>query len=128
MIPVDGVSIQAVVLASVAPGIVSTMMNPRVFADFIGSNVDFDHAARTITFSGISTHGVEQTVVLTLDSPTATVNGQSIDIATGAGQGQLAGQINPFVSPDGRSYVPARFLATIFGVGIEFNGNGVTLG
>ena len=127
MIPVDGVSIQAVVLASVAPGIVSTIKNPRIFADF-GSNVDFDHTARTITFTGVSTHGVEQTVVLTLDSPTATVNGQTIDIATGAGQGQLAGQINPFVSPDGRSYVPARFLATIFGVGIEFNGNGVTLG
>jgi len=127
MVEVDGVSIQAVEFPTVAPGVVSSMMNPRVFADFVGATVDWNEAARTATFTGIDTHGNSQTVVLTLDSPSATVNGNAVDIATGAGQGQLAGNIRPVVI-EGRSYVPARFLAGIFGVPIEFQSGTVILG
>jgi hypothetical protein len=127
MVVVDGVEIQAVAFPTVANGVVSSMMNPRVFADFVGATVDWNEATRTATFTGTSTHGIQQTVVLTLDSPTATVNGSPVDIATGAGQGQLAGQIRPVVI-NGRSYVPARFLAGIFGVPIDFQTGTVILG
>ncbi|MCL2049888.1 MAG: copper amine oxidase N-terminal domain-containing protein [Defluviitaleaceae bacterium] len=124
---VDGVSIQAIALPLVAPGVVSTMMNPRVFADFIGASVVWDDVARTATFTGVSMTGVQQTVVLTLDSPNISVNGQSFDIAVRAGQPALAGQISPVVI-NGRSYVPARVLAEIFGVPIDFRSGVVTLG
>ncbi|MCL1843719.1 MAG: copper amine oxidase N-terminal domain-containing protein [Defluviitaleaceae bacterium] len=111
--------IQPVAFPVVAPGIVSTMINPRVFADFIGVQVDWNDATRTASFSGYSWTGVYQEVTLTLDNANITVNGQSHDIATLAGQPQLAGRINPVVIA-GRSYVPARVLANIFAVPIEF--------
>ncbi|MCL2223767.1 MAG: copper amine oxidase N-terminal domain-containing protein [Defluviitaleaceae bacterium] len=127
MVNVDGVYIQAVAFPTVAPGIASSMINPRVFADFIGASVEWNEVARTASFTGMDRGGQSQTVVLTLDSPVAMVNGNPVDIATGAGQGALAGNIQPVVI-GGRSYVPARFLATIFGVPIEGDGRTVTLG
>jgi hypothetical protein len=127
MVDVDGVSIQAVAFPTVAPGVVSSMMNPRVFADFVGAVVEWNEATRTATFTGYDRLGNSQTVSLTLDSPVAMVNGQSVDIATAAGQGALAGNINPVVIA-GRSYVPVRFLANIFGVPVDFVGGAVILG
>jgi hypothetical protein len=38
-------------------------------------------------------------------------------------QPQFAGQINPVIVA-GRQYVPARFLANMFGVPIDFTGEG----
>jgi hypothetical protein len=128
MVEVDGATVQAVYFATVAPGIVSTMMNPRVFSDFMNlAPVQWNEATRSMTFSGYSTAGVYQTVVLTLDNPVAMVNGQPVDIATGSAQPQLAGAINPVVNA-GRSFVPARFLANIFGVPIDFQAGTVILG
>jgi hypothetical protein len=127
---VDGHDIQAVAFPQVAPGIVSSMMNPRVFADFVNATMIWNDSDRTATFTGKSTHGIEQTVVLTLDSPTIMVNGQSFDIATRAGQAPRhvpVGSITPVVIAN-RQYVPARVLADIFGVPISFEAGTVTLG
>jgi hypothetical protein len=60
------------------------------------------------------------------------VNNVPYDIATRAGQGtvlggSLVGNINPVVIA-GRSYVPARVLAEIFGVPIDFVAGAVILG
>jgi TPR repeat protein len=127
MVPVNGVNIQAAAFPTVAPGVVSSMINPRVFADFIGGQVYWNVAARTATFTGRTTLGVETTVVLTLDSPVVSVNGQTFDIATLAGQPSLAGRICPVVI-GGRSYVPVRVLAEIFNVPISFESGRFTLG
>jgi len=127
MVNVDGHEIQAVAFPTVAPGVVSSMMNPRVFANFVGATMDWNDAARTATFTGTSRQGTPVTVVLTLDSPTATVNGQTVDIAEAAMQPALRGNIRPVVIA-GRQYVPARFLANAFGIPIEFTAGTVTLG
>jgi len=127
MADIDGHSIQAIVLEPVAPGVVSTMINPRVFADFIGGTVDWNAATSTATFTGNTMLGIPTTVQLTLNSTNVVVNGQSQDIAMLAGQPTLAGRIRPVVR-DGRSYVPVRVLADIFGVPIGFEAGVITLG
>jgi len=71
--------------------------------------------------------GIPTTVQLTLNSTNVVVNGQSQDIAMLAGQPTLAGRIRPVVR-DGRSYVPVRVLADIFGVPIGFEAGVITLG
>jgi hypothetical protein len=127
MIEVDGALVQAVAFPEVAPGIVSSMMNPRVFADFVGAVGTWDDGSRSYTFVGANAGGEMQTVVLTLDSPTIIVNGQSHDIATLAQQPMLAGRIAPVVI-NGRQYVPARVLANIFNVPIDYQPGTVILG
>jgi len=127
MVEVDGVTIQAAAFPTVAPGIVSSMMNPRVFAQFMGVSGDWDASAETFTFTGPNAMGASTTVTLTLNSPNVSINGQSFDIATHANQPSLAGQIRPQVI-NGRQYVPARILANAFGIPIEFSAGTVTLG
>jgi hypothetical protein len=125
-VDVDGAMVQAVAFPEVAPGVVSTMINPRVFANFVGAVGTWDDGARTYTFVGQNASGEAQTVVLTLDSPTIMVNGQAQDIATLANQPMLAGRIAPVVL-NGRQYVPARVLANIFNVPIEFQAPGTVI-
>lgn len=115
MVFVDGVYIQAAAFPTVAPHVVSSMMNPRVFANHIGAVVIWDEAARTVRFTGNSTAGIPQTVILTLDSPIITVNGIPYDIAQKSLQPALSGQITPVVI-GGRVFVPVRVLAEIFGI------------
>jgi len=103
------------------------MINPRVFADFVGAERSWDAGSNTFTFTGYTLLGVETTVVMTLNSATIQVNGEAHDIATLSGQPQLAGRVMPVVIND-RSYVPARVLANIFGVPISFSSGTVTLG
>jgi len=129
IVDVDGNFIQAVAFPEVAPGVVSTMVHPRVFASWYGMYDSFvwNEVARTATFTGISTTGATQTVVLTLDSTNISVNGVNYDIAELSGQPALHGRIAPQVI-NGRQYVPARVLATIFGVPISFDSGVVSLG
>ena len=127
MVNVDGAYIQAVAFPTIAPGVVSAMMNPRVFADFIGMEVAWNENTRTITFGGYGARRIFQAVSLMLDSPIITINGQEYDIAVKAGQTALEGQISPVII-DGRAYVPVRVLAEIFGVPVEFEPGIVTLG
>jgi len=108
-----------------------TMMNPRVFADFVGIPSDgmvWNATANTFTFTGVHTFsGDPVVVVLTMGSATASVNGVSYDIAVYSGQEQLRGAIAPQIINE-RMYVPARFLSNAFGVPIEFSTGTVTLG
>jgi hypothetical protein len=127
MVNVEGVQIQAVAFPEVAPGIVSAMINPRVFAQFVGATSDWDDASRTFTFTGTSVLGAPVTVSLTLGSPNVTINGQSFDIAVAAGQTALVGKVMPQVVND-RQYVPARILANAFGIPVDFVGGSLVLG
>ena len=127
LVNVDGYYIQAAAFPRISENSVSSMMNPRVFADFVGAQIDWNPATRQATFTGICRGGNTQTVVLTLDSPVAMVNGESRDIAQGAMQPAYAGRIHPVVIND-RVFVPARFLANIFGVPIDFAQGTVILG
>jgi len=112
---VDGAEIKVIEFVQVAEGVVSTMINPRVFADFIGSTGEWNDATREYTFSGTSTLGDPVTVVLTLDSPTIRINNQAFDIAERANQPSLRGRVSPQVV-NNRQYVPVRVLAEAFSI------------
>lgn len=116
---------EPVILHQFVPGYVTTAMNARIFADFIGADVTFD--AGVVTITGQDSNRNPVTVVMTVGSPTATVNGRSIDIAEGSGHGGHAGRISPVIVRD-RSFVPARFLANQFLVPISFEAGTITLG
>jgi hypothetical protein len=127
LISVDGVNIQAVAFPQVARGIVSSMINPRVFAHFIGAEIIWDDASRTAAFTGKNADGEDVTVVLNLESPIVLINGEAHDIAVRANQPQLEGMVTPVVIAN-RMYVPARILAETFGIPISFENGTVTLG
>jgi hypothetical protein len=122
VVEVDGVNVRAIAFTRYGDARV-TKMSGRVFAGFIGGTTDWNAATNTATFTGVTTSGVDMVVSLTTGNPIAVVNGQNVDIATGAQQPQFAGQIVPVIV-DGRQYVPARFLANMFGVPIEAQGGG----
>ncbi|MDR0272798.1 MAG: copper amine oxidase N-terminal domain-containing protein [Clostridiales bacterium] len=111
----------------VAPGVVSSMINPRTFANIIDAVYAWDDVSRTITFNGMSATGVETSVLLTLENPSIFVNGKVQDIALLSGQPELEGQLFPVVF-DSRIYVPVRVLANIFGLPVSFENGTVILG
>jgi len=128
MVYVEGAGlIPELALLPMVTGYVTAMMNPRVFAEFIGVSVDWDYDARRATFTGAHADGTSRTVVLYLDRPTASVNGQQMDIAVGAGHPQHYGRIIPTVV-DSRMFVPVRFLANQFGVPLQWADPNVILG
>jgi hypothetical protein len=120
MVNVDGVNIPAIHFAEVSGARVTTISG-RVFTEMIGGTTAWDSATNTATFTGYNPDGELVVAELTTGSPNARVNGELVDIATTAMQPQFAGQIAPVVV-DGRQYAPARFLANVFGIPIDFEG------
>jgi len=106
------------------PGLRAAMVTPRVFADVFGLNVDWNDETRTFTIAG-----GDVTVVATLCSTIAIVNGEAVDIATFVNFGSgPAGSVRPVIAYD-RSFLPVRFFANAFGldVSVSIDGEIVTI-
>lgn len=90
----------------VAPIIVKnrTMLPARFVAENLGAKVEWNAAKRQATITG---NGV--TIVLTIDSTTATVNGKAVTLDSPA-----------FIQND-RTYTPVRFIAEALGAQVEWN-------
>ena len=90
----------------VAPIIVKdrTMLPARFVAENLGAKVEWNAAKRQATITG---NGV--TIVLTIDSKTATVNGKAVTLDSPA-----------FIRND-RTYTPVRFIAEALGAQVEWN-------
>jgi len=109
-----------------APGYNVGMLNPRVFAEFIGGTATWEGTSGTVT--GHDANGNAVTVVFTMGSNFATVNGQQVDIASFAGASGPANSIQPLNVND-RIFVPLRFIANAFLLPVGWAGGGVvTLG
>jgi len=100
------------------------MLNPRVFADFIGGELEFDNGE--VSFSGFDANGNLVEVVLTTGSSNAVINGQTVDIANFAGSSGPIGSIQT-VNRNDRTFVPLRFLANAFLLDITFQDGTVFL-
>lgn len=90
----------------VAPIIVKdrTMLPARFVAENLGAKVEWNAEKRQATITG---NGV--TIVLTIDSKTATVNGKAVTLDSPA-----------FIRND-RTYTPVRFIAEALGAQVEWN-------
>ena len=90
----------------VAPIIVKdrTMLPARFVAENLGAKVEWNAEKRQATITG---NGV--TIVLTIDSTTATVNGKAVTLDSPA-----------FIQND-RTYTPVRFIAEALGAQVEWN-------
>ena len=106
------------------PELVVSMLNPRVFADFVGGDLDFSNGV--VNFSGFDANGNLVEVELTTGSSNAVVNGQTVDIATFAGSSGPAGSIQT-INRNDRTFVPLRFLTNAFLIEIGFDSGTVVL-
>jgi len=107
------------------------MVSARVFASHINASGIYPMpggAGATIVGTNIRT-GQQTTVVMTVGSPIATINGQSVDIATFVQQNNAQGQwaTGPassvhMVNVGGRTFLPVRFLAYAFGLNVSTGG------
>lgn len=95
-----------------APSIVnsSTLVPMRAFFQSLGASVNWDGATRTIT----STKG-DITVKLTIDSPTAYINGTATKLAAPA---QLIGS---------STFVPLRFVGEALGASVHYANRVITI-
>ncbi len=95
-----------------APTIVnsSTLVPMRAFFQSLGASVNWDGATRTIT----STKG-DITVKLTIDSPTAYINGSPVKLAAPA---QLIGS---------STFVPLRFVGEALGANVHYANRVITI-
>jgi len=127
MIARDGSTVdQPMILHNFGQGYNVTMVNPRIFADFIGGE-DISFNAGVITFNGPDANGNNVVVTLTVGSSQATINGVAHDIATFAGASGPPNSVNTIIVLD-RSFVPARFLANAFLLPISFDAGTVIIG
>jgi len=115
------------ILHNFGQGYVVSMLNPRIFADFIGGDIAWEEATQRITFTGPDGNGNPVTVVLTVNSSQAVVNGNNVDIASFAGASGPPNSVNTIIVMD-RSFVPLRFLANAFLLPISFDAGTVILG
>ena len=101
-------------------------VSARAFAYFVNGNpdvgVDWNAATSTATLQGQDVHGNAVQVVMTVGSNIAQVNGTPVDIATFAGQSGPASSIQVVPTPDGRIFLPLRFLANAFGRTVHADG------
>jgi hypothetical protein len=104
-----------------APGVAIGVVNPRVFAHIINVAVDWDGARGadgTAILQGYDRNGDWVRVELPVGATTATVNGQSVDIATAAPGSGDPGTVRT-VNINDRTFVPVRFLAEAFGYTVD---------
>jgi len=101
-------------------------VSARAFAFFVNGSpdtgVNWNAATNTATITGQDVFGNAVSVVMTVGSNIAQVNGTPVDIATYAGQSGPAGSIQVVPTPDGRIFLPLRFLANAFGRTVQAEG------
>ena len=99
-----------------------SMINPRAFAHLIGGSINWNEATQTVTLTGPDANGVNDvTVVLTVNSNQAMVNGNNVDIATFATESGPAGSVSTLNIGD-RTFIPLRFIANAFGYQVDPSG------
>lgn len=82
-----------------------TMIPIRALAEPLGADVGWDQAARQVT---LERAGV--TIVMTVDSTTAYVNGEAVEM-----------DVAPYIT-NGRTLIPARYVGEFFGQTVEWDG------
>ena len=82
-----------------------TLVPMRAIMDTLDASVEWDAAAKTVT----ATKG-DKTVVLTINSKQAIVNGQAMEL-------DVAAKI-----VENRTFVPVKFIGEQFGLNVEWNG------
>ncbi len=82
-----------------------TMVPIRAVAEAIGADVEWDQEAQRVTMTRAGS-----TVTMTLDSTTATVNGKAVEM-----------DVAPYAT-NGRTLIPARYVAEFFGQKVEWDG------
>lgn len=93
-----------------------TMLPARFVAENLGAKVTWDADKRLVTVTGKNpkTDG-DMTILLTIDSDTAYVNGETIQLDSPA-----------FIDND-RTYTPVRFIAEALGAEVSWEENGKTV-
>lgn len=113
------------ILHSFVEGIAVSLLNPRVFANFIGGEIYYD--AGIVNLNGLDSNGNSVSITLTIGSSRAIVNGQNVDIATFSGASGPAYSVYTILIGN-RSYAPLRFFANAFLLPIHFQDGLVFLG
>jgi hypothetical protein len=104
-------------MAAATNGVGFSGLSPRAFADFIGGETLWDAATSTATITGEKPDGTPVSVSMTLNSTSAVINGETVDIAQyNDHPGYPVGSIMPFQPGNNRIYLPIRFLCNAFEV------------
>lgn len=95
----------------VAPKIVNdrTMLPARFVAESLGAKVDWDEDKQLVTIVGINEKNEEVTILITIDSDIALVNGEEVKLDSPA-----------FIEND-RTYTPLRFISENLGAKVDWN-------
>jgi len=82
----------------------------------------WDDETKTATFKGTDRYGNDLELLITADSPTMVVNGQTVDIATYSGASEYAGQYKAqlFDSNGWTLYLPFKAVAKAYGAEVEY--------
>lgn len=79
----------------------------RAVAEALGAEVGWEDSTRQVTLTRAGT-----SIVMTIDSTTALVNEEPVEMDTA-----------PYVSPEGRTMIPVRYVAEFFGQKVDWNGD-----
>lgn len=94
-----------------APAVITnsgrTTIPIRAVAEALGAGVGWEEATRQVTLTRAGT-----TIVMTIDSTTALVNEEPVEMDTA-----------PYVSPEGRTMIPVRYVAEFFGQKVDWDGD-----
>lgn len=95
----------------VAPKIVNdrTMLPARFVAESLGAKVDWDEEKQLVTIVGVNEKNEEVTILITIDSDIALVNGKEVKLDSPA-----------FIEND-RTYTPLRFISEKLGANVDWN-------
>lgn len=95
----------------VAPKIVNdrTMLPARFVAESLGAKVDWDEEKQLVTIVGVNEKNEEVTILITIDSDIALVNGKEVKLNSPA-----------FIEND-RTYTPLRFISENLGAKVDWN-------
>ncbi len=87
-----------------------TLVPVRFVVEFLGGEVQWDAATRTVTITANS-----KTVEITIDSTTAYVNGKAFELS------------QPAIIKNSRTFIPLRFVAEALGFNVKWNGKDKTV-
>lgn len=95
----------------VAPKIVNdrTMLPARFVSESLGAKVDWDEEKQLVTIVGVNEKNEEVTILITIDSDIALVNGKEVKLDSPA-----------FIEND-RTYTPLRFISENLGAKVDWN-------
>lgn len=101
----------------VAPKVVNnrTMLPARFVAESLGANVEWNGKDKIVTVTGKNEKGENVTILITIGSENAVVNGETVKLDSPA-----------FIEND-RTYTPIRFISEKLGATVEWDGEDQTV-